>query len=214
MKQGTARPLRTYHRVSGALLGLFLALHLLNHIVALVGQAEHVAFMRSVRPLYRNAAIEPLLTALFGWQAVSGLIMIWRGWKVRDGPVAWLQAGSGFYLAMFITVHIASVLSGRMMLNLDTDFRFAAAGFHVPGWQWYFWPYYSLAVFALFTHIGCAIYWNVLDRNARVAALVVRGMATVGAVLGVLIASALAGMFHPVEIPARYKATYAGAPAR
>jgi succinate dehydrogenase/fumarate reductase cytochrome b subunit len=214
MAKGRVRSFRAYHRASAVLLGLFLAIHLINHIVALTGQAEHIAFMRAVRPLYRNAIIESLLLVLFAWQITSGVIMIWRGWKARHGAVAWLQAGSGSYLAIFITVHILSVLSGRLVLHLDTDFRFAAAGFHVPGWPWYFWPYYALAVFSLFAHIGCAIYWNVLGRNRRVADLVLGGMVVMGAALGLLIVSALAGQLYPVEIPTVYKATYSGVQRR
>lgn len=100
------------------------------------------------------------------------------------------------------------MLAGRFAFGLDTDFRFAAAGFHVPAWPWFFWPYYTLAVFALFTHIGCAIYWNTVDRNIRVARYTLGTMLVIGAVLGLLIASALAGQLYAVDIPARYKAIF------
>lgn len=203
--------LRAYHLASAIVLGLFILLHLLNHIVGLSGQAQHIAFMNTVRPLYRNAVVEPVLLALFAFQAVSELVMVVRGWKSRQGRVAWLQAASGVYLAVFITLHLIAVLSSRFILGLDTDFRFAAAGFHVPGWPWYFWPYYTLAVLALFTHVGCAIYWNTVDRYASGARIVLRTMIVIGAVLGLLITSALAGKLYPVEVPARYRATYTGA---
>lgn len=190
------------------MLGCFLLLHIANHVVGLAGQAEHVAFMQAIRSIYRNVVIEPLLLAFFTWQAGSGIVMVVRGWRSRRGVVAWLQAGSGLYLAAFVTIHVLSVLSGRWMLHLDTDFRFAAAGFHVPGWPWYFWPYYSLAVFALFAHVGCALYWNMLDGNRRASVIALRTMLIIGAALGLLIVSALGGLIYPVEIPARYKATY------
>lgn len=200
--------LRAYHFTSALVLGLFVALHLANHIAGLAGQAQHVAFMHAVRPLYRNAVVEPLLLALFASQIVSGLAMVIRGWQSRHGGVAWLQAASGLYLAVFITIHALAVLSGRAALGLDTDFRFAAAGFHVPGWPWYFWPYYSLAVLALFAHAGCAIYWKMGGRDRRSALFVLRAIVATGAVLGLLIVAALAGKLYPVDIPARYKATY------
>jgi succinate dehydrogenase/fumarate reductase cytochrome b subunit len=202
--------LRTYHLVSAIVLGLFVALHLANHIVGLTGQGQHVAFMHSVRPLYRNPVVEPLLLALFAAQIVTGVTLVVRGWRTRRGLVPWLQAGSGLYLAAFVILHVLAVLSGRAALALDTDFRFAAAGFHVLGWPWYFWPYYTLAVFALFTHIGCAIYWNILDRSSRTARSALRTMVGIGAVAGLSIASALAGLLFPVDIPAAYKATYTG----
>lgn len=210
MAQGRRLSLRAYHFGSATVLGCFLLVHIVNHIVGLTGQAQHVAFMHAVRPFYRNAVIEPMLLALLAWQVASGLIMVVRGWRSRRGKVAWLQAGSGLYLAAFVTIHVLSVLSGRAALHLDTDFRFAAAGFHVPGWPWYFWSYYSLAIFALFAHVGCAIYWNVLDRNRNAAIFALRSMVIAGATLGLLVVSALAGKLYPVDIPARYKATYTG----
>jgi hypothetical protein len=202
--------LRTYHFASAIVLGLFVVLHIANHVFGLVGQGQHVAFMHALRPLYRNMVVEPLLLFLFATQIASGLTMVVKGWRSRCGGVAWLQAGSGLYLAAFVALHVLAVLSGRAMLGLDTDFRFAAAGFHVPGWPWYFWPYYTLAVLALFTHVGCALYWNIRDRSPRVAQRALGSMVAVGAVVGLLISSSLAGLLHPVEIPAAYKATYAG----
>lgn len=202
--------LRAYHLISATVLGLFVVIHLINHIVGISGQAQHIAFMNAVRPLYRNPIVEPVLLALFASQMLSGMMMVVRGWRARQGLVAWLQACSGIYLAAFVTLHVIAVLSGRVALGLDTDFRFAAAGFHVLGWPWYFWPYYTLAILALFVHVGCAIYWNMVDRNAKFAQNALRTMAVIGAALGLLIVSALAGKLYPVDIPARYKATYTG----
>lgn len=166
--------------------------------------------MHTVRPLYRNAIVEPLMLALFTLQIVSGMVLVVRGWRDRQGGVALLQAGSGIYLAAFIVFHSIAVLAGRFAFGLDTDFRFAAAGFHVPAWPWFFWPYYTLAVFALFTHIGCAIFWYTVDRNIRVARYILGTILVIGAFLGLLIASSLAGRLYAVDIPARYKTTFSG----
>jgi succinate dehydrogenase/fumarate reductase cytochrome b subunit len=143
--EATAPPLslRVLHRTSAFVLGCFLIAHLINHVAGLAGQAQHVAFMHALRPWYRNPVVEPVLLALFVFQAATGITMAARGWRQRRGRVAWLQAISGVYLAVFLLVHIASVILGRVVLGLDTDFRFAAAGFHVAGWPWYFAPYYS-----------------------------------------------------------------------
>ena len=201
-------PLRLFHRGSAFVLGAFLAVHLANHAAGLASQSAHMEFMQAVRPLYRNAVVEPLLLGLLGFQVISGSAMVIRGWSARRGKVAWLQAVSGIYLALFVVLHTSAVLAGRGQLHLDTDFRFAAAGFHVPGWAWYFWPYYSLAVLAVFAHVGSAFYWRYRDRNRSGARLMLSGMALTGAVLGLLIAFALSGNLYPVEIPASYKATY------
>jgi hypothetical protein len=177
--------------------------------VGLLGQAEHIAFMRAVRPLYRNAVVEPVLIALLAGQILSGTAMVIRGWSARRGKVAWLQAGSGLYLALFITIHTVSVFGGRLGLGLDTDFRFAAAGLHVPGWPWFFAPYYALAIFALFAHVGSAVYWNVLDRNRGAAILSLKIFVMLGTVLGLLIVAALGGRLYAVDIPTRYQLTFA-----
>jgi len=194
--------------LSALLLGLFLAIHIGNHIVGLGGQANHLAYMAAVSPLYRNIFIEPLLLALFCWQGVSGLTMIVRGWKDRTALVPWMQALSGAYLAVFLFIHVSAVLTGRAILKLDTDFRFAAAGFQVPHWSWFFAPYYFAAVVALFVHLGCAAFWNLVPQGPRIATAALAGFAVVGVLLGALIVSSLAGWIYPVDIPARYLATY------
>lgn len=200
--------LRHLHRLSAMLLAAYLVLHLTNHVVGLSGQGQHIRFMTSIRPFYRNAVVEPLLLGLLLFQIGSDVTMVIRGWRARRGFVAWVQALSGLYLAAFILNHVISVLAGRWALGLDTDFRFAAAGMHVPPLEWFFVPYYWLGVAALFTHVGCAIYWSMLERNSRTGRLALSGLALTGILLGGAIVSALAGVLHPVSIPAKYLATY------
>jgi hypothetical protein len=64
----------------------------------------------------------------------------------------------------------------------------------------FFAPYYFLAVAALFVHIGCA-----LRRGRAVVAV----FAVAGAVTAGLIVILLMGKVVPVDIPARYLATFA-----
>jgi hypothetical protein len=151
---------RLFHRAIALLLTTFLLIHMVNHVVGLSGQAAHIAFMNSIRPIYRHPVIETVLLVLFAMQVATGAILAIKGWRERRGFVAWAQAASGLYIAAFLLIHVSSVMMGRIVLGLDTDFRFAAAGFHVAGWPWYFIPYYFLAVFGLFVHVGCALYWN------------------------------------------------------
>lgn len=202
--------LRVLHRTGALVLAPFLLLHMANHIVGLSGQAEHIAFMNAVRPYYRNPIIEPVLLVLFALQAAIGASMAIKGWRTRRGVIAWAQAVSGLYLAIFLLIHTSSIVMGRVALRLDTDFRFPAAGFHVAGWPWYFVPYYFLAVFALFTHVGCALYWNLSDRRPESARIVLATMTGLGAFLGTAFVASLAGLLHPVDIPQAYRATYQG----
>lgn len=197
--------LRAVHRLSAALLAGFLVLHIVNHLVGAAGQATHIRFMTVARHFYRNPVIEPLLIGLVCWQAISGTILLVGGWRSRRGSIAWVQIVSGAYLAVFVGLHVTAVLIGRGNL-LDTDFRFAAAGFQVAGWPWFFAPYYCGAVIALFTHVGCALYWNI--GSARGARTAFGTCIVVGAISGVTITASLAGLLHPVDIPERYRAPF------
>jgi succinate dehydrogenase/fumarate reductase cytochrome b subunit len=208
MSAQTPHWLRALHRTSAMVLAAFLVAHMLNHIVGLAGQAEHIAFMRELRPYYRNAVIEPFLLALFAWQATSGTTLALKDWRARRGRVAWVQALSGLYLAGFLAIHIISVVMGRLSLGLDTDFRFAAAGFHVAGWHWFFAPYYFLAIFSLFVHAGCAIYWALVQKSPRRAQITLGLAGTLGLCVAFGVVSALAGQLFPVEIPQVYLDTY------
>lgn len=200
--------LRTLHRASAVLIAAFACLHLANHLASLAGIPSHITFMEVARRLYRQPIIEVPLLFCVAFQVASGLWLVIRGWKRRRGRVAWLQAISGAMLALFLLVHVSAVLYGRAVLNLDTNFYFAAAGFHVPPNQFFFGPYYFLGIFALFTHLGCAAYWHLQTSPPTKRALALALPMLVGGVVSLLIVLSLAGKLQPVEVPAKYKATY------
>ena len=200
--------LRRLHALSALLLALFALVHLTNHLAGLAGVETHRAVMQALRTVYRQPVVEALLLAVVSFQAVSGLVLVARGWKQRRGRIAWLQAGSGLYLAFFLLNHVGAVLAGRGLLGLDTDFHFAAAGFHVPPFAFFFAPYYFLGVLALFTHLGCAGYWHLQERGTRIAGLALAAPMLLGAVLGAVLVSMMAGAFHPVTVPPEYLAPF------
>lgn len=201
--------LRALHRASAFVVLAFALLHIGNHLVSLHSVARHVAVMEALRAVYRQPVVEALLLGCVAFQAGSGLWLVLRGWRGRVGRVAWLQALSGAYLAFFLLVHVGAVLAGRAVFGLDTNFFFAAAGFHVPPFGWFFAPYYTLAVAALFAHLGCALYWWwQAAAPARARAALAAGLLAGGAA-GVAISLSLAGWIQPVEVPAAYKAPYA-----
>lgn len=201
--------LRDLHRTSAIVIVIYALMHIGNHLLSLQSVAAHIAFMEAARSVYRFWAVEVLLLFCVAFQIGSGLWFVVRGWKARNGLLPWLQAGSGAYLAFFLLVHVSAVLFGRTVLQLDTNFYFAAAGFHVPPYQFFFAPYYFLAVLALFTHLGCAAYWQFESASRAARVLAVAIPMVLGSVVALLIVLSLAGKFQPVEIPAQYKATYA-----
>jgi len=200
--------LRTLHRTSAVLIVAFACLHIANHLASLVSISSHISFMDAARNVYRQPVVEMVLLFCVAFQICSGLWFVVRGWKQRQGLLPWLQAASGAYLAFFLLVHVGAVLFGRSVLNLDTNFYYAAAGLHVPPNQFFFAPYYLLAVFALFTHLGCAAYWQFQNASRSVRTISVAVPMLVGGIVSLLIVLSLAGMLQPVEIPAKYKATY------
>ncbi|MEO8247786.1 MAG: hypothetical protein ABI589_00300 [Burkholderiales bacterium] len=200
---------RALHRASAIALLTFALAHLANHLASLSSVSLHIAFMEVLRHVYRQRVVESLLFLCVAFQVLSGLFMVIRGRKGRHGFIPWLQAASGVYLAFFLLVHVSAVLFGRAVLRLDTNFYFAAAGFHVAPYQYFFAPYYLLGVLALFTHVGCALYWRMPAGSRGPRALAVALPVVFGGIVSLLIVLSLAGLLRPVAVPAEYKATYA-----
>jgi succinate dehydrogenase/fumarate reductase cytochrome b subunit len=197
------RQVRNLHRLSAMALGLFLVAHLTNHIAAIFGIAVHQRVLSALRVVYRQPWVEPVLLLFAFWQVVSGLTLVVRKWRDRSGAVAWLQAISGAYMAFFLVVHTAAVLLGRH-LGLDTNFYFAAAGFHLPSWPWFFAPYYFLAIVALFVHVGCALSWSFATDRRHRQTTIAAGFLLAGALTGAILVLVMAGGFYPVVIPMEY----------
>jgi hypothetical protein len=183
----------------------FLAVHIANHLAAIDSVAAHLRFMDLARLVYRQPVIETILLLGVAMQGASGVRLVWAGWKRRSGAIAWIQAASGLYLALFLLIHVAAIFYGRVVAGLDTNFHYAAAGLHVGPFVYFFAPYYFLAVLALFTHLGCAMSWRVRRR-----ALVVALASCAGAAIAALILAALMGKVHPYEVPQKYRDTFAG----
>ncbi len=114
--------LHKLHRVSAGIIGVYVAAHLVNHLLAIRSIETHIQFMELFRYVYRNAFVETLLLASVAFQVVSGLYLIKNRWGQRHGFFDRLQALSGGYLAYFLAVHVGAVLFGRNALKLDTNF--------------------------------------------------------------------------------------------
>ena len=185
--------LRRLHYVSAIILGLFLATHMLNHLVGVFGEGRHIAFMHVARFAYRAWPVELLLIALFAWQAVSGVVLVARGWRGRKGLVAWAQALAGSYIAVFLLIHVSAVLNARSS-GIETDVRFAGQGLSA-GLAWFFIPYYGLSLIALATHLGCAMFWARGGREPRIVGWAAAG----GAVFAALVLASLGGAFFAVH---------------
>lgn len=180
--------MRRAHRALAVLLGLFLALHLGNHLAGLAGQDAHKAVQGLLRRVYRHPLVEPLLLLAVAAQLALGAALVLR----RRRRVT-LQTLSGGYLGLFLAVHLAAVLSARAA-GTETDLAFAAAGLHAATpWPLVFAAYYGLAVLAVFVHVSAPF-----SRHSPVAGRVT--LAT-GAGVALLLVALLAGLVTPLTIP-------------
>ncbi|MBL8033908.1 MAG: hypothetical protein JNJ69_09420 [Leptospiraceae bacterium] len=194
--------LRRIHRTSAVVLLFFVTAHLANHLCALGGVTRHIAVMESLRPIYRNAAGEFILIVAALSQIATGLILVWRGRKMRRGFLAKLQAYSGIYLALFLLQHISAVFFGRLSQSLDTNFYYAAAVLQGGPHQYYFFPYYFLGVFALFAHLGVALNYRLQYPLARYSVVAV--FLGIGLICALLILLAFGGALYEVRLPPAY----------
>ena len=153
--------LRVVHGVAGALILLFLAFHLSNHLMGLFGAEAHGRVMKAGRMVYRSAVVEPLLVGLLLFQVACVLRLAWR-WSARPADLArTIQVGSGAYLAAFILTHLNSALvSARAVHGVQTDWAWASGapdGLLLDAWNIRLVPHYALGVFFVVAHLFCGL---------------------------------------------------------
>ncbi|UGQ46906.1 hypothetical protein [Massilia endophytica] len=202
MTQARAMPAavskRLLHALSGSLLASFIVFHLFNHALAALDVGWSLAVMDRLRLVYRWPPVEGLLLACVLFQLASGPALA----QGRRRSVAKL---SGFYLLVFLAIHVSAVMWGRWGMRLDTNFYFAAAGLHVWPFAAFFYPYYFLAVVAVALHLGSALSRR-RGASARTRILWCSGLA--GVLLSGVILAAMAGIGNNMPIPDNYLRTY------
>lgn len=184
------------HRTTVIALLIFIVAHLANHPFVLDSLAAHKAVQDALRVIYRNSIVEPLLIATLAVQALSGVALAWRG-RHRQGFLNHAQAASGLFIAAFLCSHVmATLVSGRALGLVDTDFTFAAGGraglLYSPGAAMLI-PYYFLAPIAFFTHVGGALRRGLLRRRSPNANRVNAGIFALGVAFSIVILVALCG---------------------
>jgi hypothetical protein len=114
-------PLRVAHGVSAlALVMIFLALHIANHLMFPAGEGYN-AVMKVFRHVYRNDILQPLVVALFLFQVGTGLFFVWRLSAAPSDRFRTFQIASGVYLAFYVLGHMDSVfIFARTYLGIDT----------------------------------------------------------------------------------------------
>ena len=201
--------LHKLHKITAGFIGVFVLFHLFNHTASFAGINNHIELMASFRIFYRHVFIESLLLVSVVFQILSGVYFIYSRWGNRSGFFEIAQALSGGYLAFFLLNHVGAVLLGRIFLDLNTNFWFAAAGLNITPFSLFFMPYYTLGIVAFFTHVSCAIHWAYKDR------LPVRLRDQLGAVsivssivFSIALVAAFSGAFYKILVPEEYAAPF------
>lgn len=142
------------HYFSGLTITIFVALHLFNHLISIWGIERHIELMASLRSVYRNVFVETILLTAVVIQILSGLKLFLASRKQAVSGFDKLHIRTGLYLAFFLVIHVSAVLVGRLILHLDTNFYFGAAGINSFPVNLFFIPYYALAIVSFFGHIA------------------------------------------------------------
>ena len=196
---------RKMHFISGLTLTIFIGFHLLNHFMSLLGVEAHIAMMDNLRIVYRNPIVETVLLLAAALQIFSGLKLIAKFRTTNTHFFDTLRVWSGLYLAGFLLIHVGAVLTGRFILDLDTNIYFGAAGLNAFPFNLFFIPYYALAILAFFGHIA-SIHFRKMKNNIFGLSPILQSklIVLIGFLATLLVLYGLTNGFTGMEIPSEY----------
>lgn len=158
------------HGISAALIVLFAAAHLFNHLVGLFGGESHIAVMSALRTVYRNELVEPILLAAVAFQIMTGTVLLWRKLTRTNGWFDTLQTTTGTYMLLFLLSHVSAALRARYLHGTDTNWAWLSGGeLLTDPWSARLAPYYFLAVIAFGVHGACGLRTVALGHGAAPA---------------------------------------------
>ncbi|MCC8984725.1 hypothetical protein [Bradyrhizobium acaciae] len=188
---------RVVHGVAAAVILLYVAFHLTNHLLGLLGPEVHAAVMKVGRTVYRSSVIEPILVALMLFQVAVGMRLAWRWSALPADAFRVFQIGSGMYLAAFIVTHLNSAfVSARAVHHLDTNWAWASGaptGLIHDAWSIRLVPHYALGVFFVLTHLASGLR-GVLIAHGVATAVANRIWATGLAAAGLIALAIMSGL--------------------
>jgi hypothetical protein len=197
-------PLRVAHGVSAlALVGIFLLLHIANHLVFPAGPGTYEAVMKLFRHVYRAEILQPLIVALFLFQIGSGLFFVWRETAAPSDRFRTFQIASGVYLAFYVLGHMNSVfIYARTYLGIDTGWGFATGaptGLVKDPWNIRLLPHYWLGVFFVLAHLTAGARAILIAHGIRKAFAdrIMIGGAVIAGIIATVIILGMCGMRIP-----------------
>jgi hypothetical protein len=190
------RRLAVAHGVSAlAILLLFVAPHIGNHLTGFWNGPVHIEIMNAVRHVYRDDIVQPILLALIGFQILSGAVLVRRRLRMPSDFFGTLQTMSGVYVGVYFLAHMTAVFAAR---HAGTD----------TNWTWLTRPHDSMLVslsnlrliahywvgpIAIVAHVGCGLRAVLLqhDVSRTTANRLALALITLGVVASSLIIAAL-----------------------
>ncbi len=197
--------LKRLHYFSGITITIFVVIHLFNHLFSLFGANVHIELMNDLRVVYRNIVVETILLFAVGIQIISGIKLFLKKRKTISDFFERLQIWTGLYLAFFLLIHLSAVLSGRLILNLDTNFYFGVAGLNTFPLNLFFMPYYGIAIISFFGHISAVHSKKMKNKILGIEPIKQSyGILIIGIIFTLIIFYGLTNGFNGVEIPKEY----------
>jgi hypothetical protein len=121
----------------------------------------------------RGGKPQPILIALFAFQLLSGLRLLWAAIPQRADIYSSIQTATGSYLVVYITSHLIAVfILGRIFLGIDTTFAWASGtpvGLLRDPWNVRLIPHYSLATLFVISHLAMGLRAVLLGHGVQVA---------------------------------------------
>jgi len=193
------RRLGTAHGISAiAIVVLFIAPHIGNHLTGIWNGATHLATMRAVRLIYRNEIIQPALLTLIGFQILSGTVLARARLHQQSNFFGSLQTMTGVYVGVYLLAHMTAVFSARYA-GTDTNWNWLTNGGrgmlpNLAGVSLV--AHYWMGTVAIFAHIGCGVRGVLLQNTVAPgrAARVARGLIGWGIAASSIILVALLGV--------------------
>jgi hypothetical protein len=197
--------MKKLHYFSAIIISIFVSFHLLNYLVSILSLEAHIEMMNAFRKVYRNMWVETLLLLAVLVQIVSGGKLFLTKRKLQLNAFQKIQLWSGLYLAVFFLIHISAVLAGRLVLHLDTNVYFGAAGLNTFPLNVFFIPYYTLAILSFFGHIAAIHHQKMKTSICGISiAQQSKGILMLGGLLTIFILYGLTNGFSGIEVPGEY----------
>jgi hypothetical protein len=166
------RRLAIAHGVSAlAILLLFVAPHVGNHLAGVWSGSVHTEIMNAARRFYRHDIVQPILLALIGFQILSGTVLVGRRMRMPSDFVGTIQTMSGVYVGVYFLAHVTAVFAARYA-GADTN------------WSWLTRPndsmlvsltnlrliaHYWVGPIAIIAHVACGLRAVLLEHNISMA---------------------------------------------